>query len=293
MTDHNGGGPAGGQAWPSAGPQQQANPVTPDVPVQPPVGAPELAPWAVASAEAPVPGVEPTSSPYGRGRGGGRWIAVTAAVVCLVLAGVAIAWFLTGDPGTDDAAASSTVGAPPSKSADTADGEPGNSASSSAPEATAPSGPLQPRSVTATCQAEDGVDSAGTTTTYDPEHVLDGRTETAWRCAGSAVGARLVLEFDGPVTVTSVGLVPGYAKMDPSDGSNRFTQNRTITSVTWRFDDATTHVQEIPAPQPFPTDSRLMAAVSTTRVVLEISGTGNDTAMRDFTAISDVQISGY
>jgi hypothetical protein len=95
------------------------------------------------------------------------------------------------------------------------------------------------------------------------------------------------------VTVTSVALVPGYAKVDPASGENRFTQNRTVTAATWRFDDGTTHVQDILSPQPVMTVSDLMSGVDTTRVVLEITGTGNPTAERDFTAVSDVQISGY
>jgi hypothetical protein len=34
-------------------------------------------------------------------------------------------------------------------------------------------------------------------------------------------------------------------------------------------------------------------AVSTTEVVLEVSGTGNDAAIRDFTPVSDVRFAGY
>jgi hypothetical protein len=42
------------------------------------------------------------------------------------------------------------------------------------------------------------------------------------RCPGSAVGHQLVYDFGSPVTLTSVGLVREYAKVDPVDGSNRF-----------------------------------------------------------------------
>jgi hypothetical protein len=137
------------------------------------------------------------------------------------------------------------------------------------------------------------VDSAGNDVTYEPQLTLDSRTDTAWRCPGSAVGMQLVYEFAGPVTVTSVGLVPGYAKVDPADGADRFAENRTVTAVTWRFDGGQSHEQRIPAPRASLATSDLPDEVRTTRVVLEIAGTGNDAAERDFTAISDVRFTGY
>ncbi len=142
--------------------------------------------------------------------------------------------------------------------------------------------------MTASCQAPAGQDAVGITVTYEPERTLDGRGETAWRCPGSAVGERLTYDFGRPVTLVSVALVPGYDKIDDVDGLDRFTENRTITAVTWRFDDGTTHRQDIGVPQRTLTSSSLEAPVRTTRVVLEISGTGNDSARRDFTPISDV-----
>jgi hypothetical protein len=100
--------------------------------------------------------------------------------------------------------------------------------------------------VSATCQAPPGVDSAGNPVTYEPEPALDGIGSTAWRCPGSAIGAQLVFDFGAPVTLTSVARVPGYAKIDPVDGTDRFAENRTVTAVAWRFDSGTTHMQRIP-----------------------------------------------
>ncbi|MGY1711340.1 hypothetical protein ACI8AC_17725 [Geodermatophilus sp. SYSU D00758] len=100
-------------------------------------------------------------------------------------------------------------------------------------------------------------------------------------------------EFAEPVTVTAVGLVPGYAKVDPADGTDRFAENRTVTAVSWHFGGGASHQQRIPAPQPDLTTSQLPAEVRTTRVVLEVAGTGNPAAQRDFTAISDVLVTGY
>jgi hypothetical protein len=154
-------------------------------------------------------------------------------------------------------------------------------------------GPLQPVSVRATCQADPGVDSAGNTITYEPDLTLDAVPATAWRCPGWAVGHQLVYDFGGPVTLASVGLVPGYAKVDPLDGTDRFAENRTVTAVTWRFDDGSTHRQTISSPGPSLVTVDLPRGVTTSEVVLEIAGTGNDGAIRDFTAVSDVRFAGY
>jgi len=136
------------------------------------------------------------------------------------------------------------------------------------------------------------VDAAGVPVTYDPVNTLDGVGGTAWRCPGSAVGQRLVLDFGRPVLLTSVGLVPGYDKTDPVDGTDRFGENRTVTAVTWSFDTGAAHRQDVPLPGRAMARARLEAPVTTTRVVLEIAGTGNDGAIRDFTTISDVAFTG-
>jgi hypothetical protein len=152
--------------------------------------------------------------------------------------------------------------------------------------------PLLPVAVSATCQAPPGVDAANVPVSYDAMNTLDGVGGTAWRCAGSAVGQRLVFDFGRPVVLASVALVPGYDKTDPVDGADRFGENRTVTALTWGFDTGAVHRQDVPAPSRAMTEAQLDAPVTTTRVVLEIAGTGNDGAIRDFTTISDVAFTG-
>lgn len=154
------------------------------------------------------------------------------------------------------------------------------------------SAPLTPSSVTADCVAPPAVDSAGATVTYEPERVLDGDPDTAWRCPGPAVGRRLVFTFDEPVTLTAVGLVPGYDKIDPVDGIDRFTENRTVTGVSWEA-GGQSFAQSIPAPDRLMYSLELPEPVETTVLTLEITSTGNDEAARDFTPISDVEFLGY
>jgi hypothetical protein len=210
--------------------------------------------------------------------------AVSAAVVAV---GAGVYFVVTGSSSANDGTSSEATGV----ESTAGELEPGaNSAVAIDPSRV---GPLQPVSVTATCQAPPGVDSVGNTITYEPELTLDAVGATAWRCPGSATGHRLVYDFGAPVTIASLALVPGYAKVDPVDGTDRFAENRTVTAVVWWFDDGTSHRQTIASPGPSPAEADLSAGVVTSQVVLEIADTGNDGATRDFTAISDVSFTGY
>jgi hypothetical protein len=103
-------------------------------------------------------------------------------------------------------------------------------------------------------------DSSGTFFTYGPEKTIDNLPDTAWRCDGDGVGQRLEIDFPGKVTLMSIGMVPGYAKIDPRDGTDRYAQNRRISAVSYTFDDGSTitqsfdtsvhyrHLQTIPLP---------------------------------------------
>jgi len=88
--------------------------------------------------------------------------------------------------------------------------------------------------------------------------------------------------------ISSVGLIPGYAKLDPELKFDRFTQNRRILVVEWDFADGTSVRQEFldqPTLQSVPVD-----ATSNWVRVRIISTTEH--GGRDFTAISDVEILG-
>ncbi|MDP9436886.1 MAG: discoidin domain-containing protein [Actinomycetota bacterium] len=122
---------------------------------------------------------------------------------------------------------------------------------------------------------------------YGPENLLDDERATAWLCHGSAVGQRVVLHLARPVTVTSVGLVPGYDKRE--DDLDRFPLHRTVTSVRWRVGD-TVLEQSIRQPTRALVRSDLPRPVETDVVELEITGTGNDDAEHDYTAVSAVEL---
>jgi hypothetical protein len=88
-----------------------------------------------------------------------------------------------------------------------------------------------PVAVTATCQRAPSRDSRGAPTSYEPQRAVDGDLTTAWRCDGDGAGQSITLGFAGPTRLTQVGIVPGLAKSDPGDGTDRYAQNRRIAGV--------------------------------------------------------------
>ncbi|MCA0144898.1 discoidin domain-containing protein [Blastococcus sp. LR1] len=288
----------------AAAPKQPAPPTHPAVPAP-------LPPTPVSSHWAAEPALQPDrwedmydEEPEKR-RGAGFWALGLAAALAVAAGGYVVVSEVSAEPAASSSTGndSSGFGAAPAKKTEAAEesAEAGASPTRSADETLSsssfgPQGPLEvqkPMSVTATCQAPSGVDAAGAPITYEPALTLDGNPSTGWRCPGSAVGAQLTYTFSSPVTFTSVALVPGYAKVDPTDGTQRFAENRTVTAVEWTFVSEDSHVQRIASPQPSLISSKLPEQFLTTEVVLRILQTGNDGAVRDFTAISDVQFTGY
>jgi hypothetical protein len=88
-----------------------------------------------------------------------------------------------------------------------------------------------PAAVNATCQRGPSRDSQGTPTSYEPQRAVDGDPTTAWRCDGDGSQQSITLGFGGPARVAEIGIVPGLAKTDPGDGTDRYAQNRRIARV--------------------------------------------------------------
>jgi hypothetical protein len=147
---------------------------------------------------------------------------------------------------------------------------------------------LQPIGVDASGTAPDSVDGAGDPVTFAAGNVVDGDPTTAWRIPGDGVGHYLVLTFDRPVHVDSIAMIPGYAKVDPADGTDRFPQNRRVSAANFGFSDGAVLSFE------FADDRQFQIApigVDTTEVIMEIVAT--TTAERDFTAVSEIEVSGW
>jgi hypothetical protein len=150
--------------------------------------------------------------------------------------------------------------------------------------------PVAARAAEASCEADASRDAAGRPVSYQPALSVDADPETAWRCPGDGVGETLVLDLGGSVRVAEVALVPGYAKTDAADGTDRYAENRRITAVRWRFEDGTTVEQDLDA-DPALRDLQALRIPprATQRLVLEIVSSSD--AERDTVAVSDVRIS--
>lgn len=110
-------------------------------------------------------------------------------------------------------------------------------ATTTAPPATRPSA-LLPNDVAATCESAPNADSQRNPVSYEPWLTADGRAETAWRCDGDASGESILFDFGRDMRVAEVGLLPGYAKVDPFNGINRFPEMRRVSSARWECVDA-------------------------------------------------------
>jgi hypothetical protein len=173
-----------------------------------------------------------------------------------------------------------------------ADDEPTGGDETSADDTAEASGPVDELAVAdvdATSTAPPGEEADGSQVSYAPAQVLDGERNTAWRTPGDGTGVVLTLDLGEDREVTRVGLLPGYAKTDPTDGSNRFYENRRVTSVVWRFDDGTEVPQSLT--QDAEVQGQDVPATTTRYVEVEITGV-TAPGIRDFTPISEIDVVG-
>ena len=140
------------------------------------------------------------------------------------------------------------------------------------------------------CSYPSSVDSAGSKTDYKPEYALDHMWETAWRCPGAG-GHTIGMDTDFDWAIYQLGLVPGYAKVDPASGADRFTDNYATTQVVWRLWDGTSWhrvVQDIAEPSQEYAWVELDDPIFATRVEMTVTKTTVGTPRVDSTPISDV-----
>ena len=95
----------------------------------------------------------------------------------------------------------------------------------------------QPASVEASSVNAPLPDASGQMISYEPENAVDGKQDTAWRVDGDGNGQSITLDYAQPVTVSRVGVIPGYDKIDSSDGTDRFYQLRSVRRAEISFSD--------------------------------------------------------
>jgi hypothetical protein len=147
---------------------------------------------------------------------------------------------------------------------------------------------IRPASVTASATAPPGEDAAGNTITYDAANLVDGNPSTAWRVSGNGQGVVITVRFAQPVRVTSLGFVNGYVKVDPSDGADRFPQNRRVARVNVLFGSGSQELRlaDTRELQRFP-----ITRDPTTEINIEILESTASTS-RDYTALSEIEVQG-
>jgi hypothetical protein len=152
--------------------------------------------------------------------------------------------------------------------------------------------PVTPVGATADCQAPPATDDAGNPVTYLPGSVLDGNPSTAWRCNDDGVGQTITVEFGGAVTIAEVGLINGYAKIDPKSGAHRYGEYRRIAAVTWSFPDGTS-VQQALSDNTEVVQTVRIPVKTATQLTLTINGStppGSAASTRDAVLISEISI---
>jgi|GEM_PF-1729029 hypothetical protein len=148
--------------------------------------------------------------------------------------------------------------------------------------------PLVPFAAFAFTQAPPGRDAAGNTVYYYANNTIDGYLDTAWRVPGNGIGERVIVFFDQAVRLSEVWIVPGYAKVDPVSGENRFWQNRRVRKVRLTFGGGRwveARLAEQPEFQPVRFEPVLTSYVEV--MVLETTTPGAQNG-RDFTPISEI-----
>lgn len=136
-----------------------------------------------------------------------------------------------------------------------------------------------------------GTDVDGGRVPYPATNMLDEARDTAYRLAGDATGTVIRFDLGGTRTVSAVGIVNGYAKVD--GGTDWYPRNRRVEQVEWRFDDGTIVLQDLvdtPDLQAIQIDPEESGAVELRLV--RVSAPGSGRSGKDTTAISDVLLLG-
>lgn len=156
---------------------------------------------------------------------------------------------------------------------------------------TGQSRPVTSITASATCTADPRGGIKGGLVTYQPANLVDGSSQTAWRCDGSANGQKITLKVPDGTSVVGVGLINGYAKK--ADGVDLYPQYRRVLKVRWDLPDGEWFIQDLTD------DSQTFQTVmiAPTRVhggivmtIIDSTLPGEDMASRDAVLLSQVAV---
>jgi hypothetical protein len=152
--------------------------------------------------------------------------------------------------------------------------------------------PITPAAVAADCQAPPATDDAGNPVTYLPPNMVDGNPSTAWRCDGDGIGHTITINLGVETPIAELGLINGYAKLDPKSNAHRYPEYRRITAVTWSFPDGTT-VQQTFADNAETSQTVRIPVRTASALTLTIQGStapGLTAKTRDAVLISEISV---
>jgi len=157
--------------------------------------------------------------------------------------------------------------------------------------ATAPAAEPQPVKAVAaiaSATAPPAVTGCNRPVSYEPALVVDGDPTTAWRVPGDGIGQRVQVTLERPTRLLQVGLLPGYARVDPCTKVDRFVQMRRVTQVRWIFDGGAAIRQSF---EDRPAIQSIAVDVVTKTITVEVVATTADPEL-DFTPISEIRLGG-
>jgi hypothetical protein len=149
--------------------------------------------------------------------------------------------------------------------------------------------PLPVARVASRCEAPTSTDDAGRPVHYGAGLTTDHEPSTAWRCNGSGLGRRMTFAFAANSRIATLGLVNGYAKVDPASHAHRYGEYRRILEVRWTFPGGASFRQLLKDGDEVAQTLRIPVQ-RTDRVTLTITKTtspGKRTASRDAVLISE------
>ncbi|WP_028658838.1 NADase-type glycan-binding domain-containing protein [Nocardioides insulae] len=225
------------------------------------------------------------------------WLVIGLLCAVVLLIGL---WLLLGGGNDPERANATSPTSAPAEGSDASDEATGAEENDSPAPSRSPLGGEEhdvaaSAGASAPATAGPGTDVSGDTVSYGADNLVDGDIHSAWRMAGDGTGTVLTLTLDAPTTLTEVGLVNGYDKTSREGGRTLdwYAGNRRVRAVEWEFDDGRTVQQDL-------ADARAMQTVSvpdyTTQTLtlrlLEVSEPGSGAAARDYTAVSEVSLTG-
>ena len=142
---------------------------------------------------------------------------------------------------------------------------------------------------TAECVTAPGVDAARKPVRYDPSNLTDGNSATAWRCDDD-MNPTVTLTVPAGREIAAIGIINGYAKIDPADGTDRYPLYRRVLEVRWTLPDGSTVDQKLVDKNADLQIVTVPVCVSGT-ITLEVLRTTNpssNSAVRDAVVISEI-----